>query len=88
VRFGLLATLSLAGMLQWMTPQAAAAPVMPAAIAAVMPESSADLVYYYQGHHYPYRYGGHYHSHRAVTGALSARLHLVDAATRRNGKLS
>ena len=54
-------------MLQWMTPQAAAAPVMPAAIAAVMPESSTDLVYYYQGHPYPYRYGGHYYSHRAYS---------------------
>ncbi|HSZ89164.1 MAG TPA: hypothetical protein VK822_07290 [Acetobacteraceae bacterium] len=40
---------------------------MPAAIAAVMPESSTDLVYYYQGHHYPYRYGGHYYSHRAYS---------------------
>ena len=53
MRFGLLSTLGLAGMLQWMTPQASAAPVMPAAIAAVMPESSADLVYYYQGHPLP-----------------------------------
>ena len=32
-----------------------------------MPESSADLVYYYQGHHYLYRYGGHYYSHRAYS---------------------
>jgi hypothetical protein len=65
VRFGLLSTLTLAGMLHWMMPEASAAPVMPAAMASVMPESSADLVYYYQGHHYPYRYGGHYYSHRA-----------------------
>jgi hypothetical protein len=65
VRFGLLSTLALAGMLHWMTPAASAAPGMPAAMASVMPESSVDLVYYYQGHHYPYRYGGHYYSHRA-----------------------
>jgi hypothetical protein len=65
VRFGLLSTLALAGILHCMTPEASAAPVMPAAMASVIPDPSADLVYYYQGHHYPYRYGGHYYSHRA-----------------------
>jgi hypothetical protein len=65
VHLGLLSTLALAGLLQLMTPEASAAPVLPAAMASVVPKSSADLVYYYRGHSYPYRYGGHYYSHRA-----------------------
>jgi hypothetical protein len=51
VRFGLLSTLALVGTLHWMTPEASAAPVMSGAMASVMPESSADLVYHYQGHY-------------------------------------
>lgn len=65
MRFGLLSTLALAGMLHWMTPEASAAPVMPAAMASVMPESAADLIYTYRGNYYPYRYQGRYYTHRA-----------------------
>jgi hypothetical protein len=52
-------------MLHWMMPTAAAAPIMPAAMASLMPESSADLVYNYRGHYYPYRNHGRYYRHRS-----------------------
>ena len=64
MRFGLLSTLTLAGMLHWMMPEASAAPVClrqwRRSCRKAQPTSSTTIHVTY-----PYRYGGHYYSHRA-----------------------
>jgi hypothetical protein len=67
MRLRLLLVVAAAGMLPAFVPnEAAAAPMAGAALPTVMPLSdSAELIYYYQGHHYPYHYNGHYYHHRS-----------------------
>ena len=44
--------------------KATAAPVTTAVQQAIAGNGLMQDVYYYRGHHYPYRHGGHYYNHR------------------------